>query len=149
MGVVYKALDARLNRTVAIKVLPTEAMADAGRRQRFVQEAQAASAIEHPNIVTIHDISEADERHFIVMQYVAGRTLRDLLAPGPLPWGDTLRYGTQIASAFAAAHARGIVHRDLKPENVMVTEQGLVKILDFGLAKLTAAEPASSTGSLW
>jgi Tol biopolymer transport system component len=145
MGVVYKAQDTHLNRTVAIKVLPPEAVADPGRRHRFIQEAQAASAIEHPNIVTIHDISQSGGQHYIVMQYVAGRTLRQMLQTGPLPLDDTLRYGVQVAGALAASHERGIVHRDLKPENVMVTDQGLVKILDFGLAKLTAAGDSSET----
>ncbi len=137
MGVVYRALDTHLHRTVAIKVLPAEAVADPGRRQRFIQEARAASALDHPNIVTIHDIAEADGQHFIVMQYIAGKTLRELLPRGGLPLIEALRYAIQSADALAQAHARGIVHRDLKPENVMVTEQGQVKILDFGLAKLT------------
>src|SRR5712692_2612523 len=145
MGVVYKALDTHLNRTVAIKVLPAEAVADAGRRQRFVQEARAASALDHPNIVTIHDIAEADGQHFIVMQYIAGKTLRQFLAREALPLHDALRYAVQTADALAQAHARGIVHRDLKPENVMVTEQGQVKILDFGLAKLTETPDSANT----
>jgi Tol biopolymer transport system component len=136
MGVVYKGLDTHLNRTVAIKVLPPEALADSNRRRRFVQEAHAASALDHPNIVTIHDIAEADGQHFIVMQYVAGNTLRQLLGPGVLPLRDVLRYAIQIADGLSRAHAHGIVHRDLKPENVMITEGGQVKILDFGLAKL-------------
>src|SRR5262245_27427461 len=149
MGVVYKALDTHLNRTVAIKVLPPQAVADARRLRRFVQEARAASALDHPNIITIHDVSEADGQHFIVMQYVAGRTLRALIDQGDLPIVDSLRYAVQIADALAQAHARGIVHRDMKPENVMVTESGerpgQVKVLDFGLAKLT--EPAESDDS--
>jgi len=137
MGVVYKALDTHLHRTVAIKVLPAEAVADPVRRQRFIQEARAASALDHPNIVTIHDIAETDGQHFIVMQYIAGKTLRELLRRGGLPLNETLLYAIQSADALAQAHARGIVHRDLKPENVMATEQGQVKILDFGLTKLT------------
>jgi len=136
MGVVYKALDTHLNRTVAIKVLPPEAVADLDRRRRFVQEARAASALDHPNIVTIHDVAEGDGRHFIVMQYVAGKTLRQLMERDGLPLGEALRYAIQIADGLSQAHAHGIVHRDLKPENVMVTEEGQVKILDFGLAKL-------------
>ncbi len=150
MGVVYKALDTHLNRTVAIKVLPPEAVSDPVRRQRFIQEARAASAIEHPNIVTIYDIAEADGQHFIAMQYVAGQTLRSLAARGGLLLPDGLRYAAQAADALAQAHARGIVHRDLKPENIMVLEQegrpGQVKILDFGLAKLM--EPAESSESV-
>ncbi len=142
MGVVYKALDTHLNRAVAIKVLPAQAVADSDRRQRFIQEARAASALDHPNIITIHDIAEIDGQHFIVMQYVAGKTLRELLHRGALPLKDALRYAVQIADALTQAHARGIVHRDLKPENIMVSEEGQVKILDFGLAKLTEPEAA-------
>ncbi len=142
MGVVYKALDTHLNRAVAIKVLPAEAVADPDRRQRFIQEARAASALDHPNIITIHDIAEIEGQHFIVMQYVAGKTLRELLHRGALPLKDALRYAVQIADALTQAHNRGIVHRDLKPENVMVNEESQVKILDFGLAKLTEPEAA-------
>ncbi|MBI1790198.1 MAG: serine/threonine-protein kinase [Acidobacteria bacterium] len=157
MGEVYKALDTHLNRTVAIKVLPVSAVADAGRRQRFIQEAHAASALDHPNIVAVYDISEADGQLFIVMQYVAGKTLRALFGSHGLPLNDALRYAFQMADALAQAHARGIVHRDLKPENVMVTEQGQVKILDFGLAKLiepveaneTSEETGWSAGGRW
>ena len=140
MGVVYKARDVHLNRTVAIKVLPPEPVANTERRQRFIQEAHAASALDHPNIVTIYDLAEAGGQYFIVMQYVAGKTLRALLARGTaLPLHDALRYAIQIADALARAHGRGIVHRDLKPENVMITAENQVKILDFGLAKLTEA----------
>jgi serine/threonine protein kinase/dipeptidyl aminopeptidase/acylaminoacyl peptidase len=137
MGVVYKALDTHLDRTVAIKVLPRQAVADPVRLQRFVQEARAASALEHANIVTIHDVAEVEGEHFIVMQYVAGQTLRARLLRSRLELNEVLRYAIQIADAFARAHAKGIIHRDLKPENVMVSEEGQVKILDFGLAKLT------------
>jgi Tol biopolymer transport system component len=136
MGVVYQALDTRLNRKVALKVLNAEMTADAARRQRFVQEAQAASALDHPNIVTVYDIPEIDGRHFIVMQFVEGKSLGELLQRGPLRTTDTLRYAIQIADALAQAHARNIVHRDLKPDNVMITPDGQVKLLDFGLAKL-------------
>ncbi len=146
MGVVYKALDTHLNRTVAIKVLAASAVSDPVRRQRFVQEARAASALDHPNIVTIYDIAEADGQLFIVMQYVVGKTLRELLGRGALALNDSLRYAVQIADGLARAHARGIMHRDLKPANVMVTEEGQVKILDFGLAKLT--EPSDSDETL-
>jgi serine/threonine protein kinase/Tol biopolymer transport system component len=141
MGVVYKARDTRLERSVAVKVLPLEKVADPERKRRFVQEAKAASALNHPNIITIHDIDEADGVHFIAMEYVAGKTLDRLIPRQGLPLNEALRYALEIADALAAAHEAGIVHRDIKPSNVMVTEEGHVKLLDFGLAKL--AEPRS------
>src|SRR5215831_5463443 len=140
MGAVYKARDTHLNRVVAIKILPSEALSDDMRRQRFIQEAHAASAIEHPNIVTIYDVGQDQGIHFIVMQHVAGKTVRALTARGRLEWSAALGYAIQIADALSQAHARGIIHRDLKPENIMVTEQGQVKILDFGLALLTGPD---------
>ena len=142
MGVVYKARDEHLDRFVAIKVLPPEKVADSARKRRFVQEAKSASALNHPNIITIYDIASDDGTDFIVMEYVPGKALNRLIPRRGLPLGDALRYAVQIADALAAAHAAGIVHRDLKPGNVMVSgaeEQGragLVKVLDFGLAKL-------------
>jgi Tol biopolymer transport system component/predicted Ser/Thr protein kinase len=142
MGVVYKARDTHLDRFVALKVLPAERVADPERRRRFVQEAKAASALNHSNIVTIYDIDQADGIHFISMEYVAGKTLADLIGRKGLKLNETLKYAVQIADALAAAHAAGIVHRDLKPANVMVTEKGIVKVLDFGLAKLTEPVPA-------
>lgn len=144
MGVVYKARDTHLDRFVAIKVLLPEKVADPERKRRFVQEAKAASALDHPNIVTVHDFAESDGHLYIVMQYVAGATLRERLRHGGLPLREALRYGIQIADALARAHSQGIIHRDLKPENVVVTDEGQVKILDFGLAKLT--EPPQSVG---
>jgi serine/threonine protein kinase len=140
MDEVYKAHDTKLNRTVALKLLRAESVSDSTRRRRFVQEAQVASALDHPNIITVHDVDEAEGQHFIVMQYVAGRTLRDVIYLGELTLDKALRYAVQMADALAAAHAKGIVHRDLKPDNAMVGENDQVKILDFGLAKLT--EPA-------
>src|SRR5215475_9103061 len=137
MGEIFKARDPRLNRTVAIKALSIEGMGDPDRRRRFIQEAQAASGLNHPNIITIHDIISDAENEYMVMEYVSGKTLSELIQAGGLGVEKTLRYGVQISDALAAAHAAGIVHRDLKPGNVMVTESGLVKILDFGLAKLT------------
>src|ERR1700692_4894591 len=139
MGVVYKARDTHLDRFVAIKVLPPENVADAERKRRFVQEAKSASALNHPNIITIYDISSDDGIDFIAMEYVAGKALNQLIARKGLPLGEALKYGVQIADALAAAHAAGVVHRDLKPGNVMVTDSGLVKILDFGLAKVSVA----------
>jgi predicted Ser/Thr protein kinase len=143
MGVVYKAEDTKLGRMVALKVLPPERVADPSRRRRFIQEARAASALNHPNIITIYDIDEADGVHFIAMEYVQGKTLDRLIARHGLRVSEALKYAVQMAAALAKAHSAGIVHRDLKPTNVMVTDDGLVKVLDFGLAKLTEAAPTS------
>src|SRR5262252_1582750 len=137
MGVVYKAQDRRLNRFVAVKVLPAEKVGDAERKGRFMQEARAASALNHPNIITIYEIGCAGGIDFIAMEFVAGKTLDRCIPRHGLRLNEALKYSVQIADALAAAHKAGIVHRDLKPGNVMVTEQGLVKVLDFGLAKLT------------
>lgn len=141
MGVVYKVRDTHLDRFVAIKVLPPEKVTDPERRRRFTQEAKAASALNHPNIITIHDIGEADGVHFIAMEYVAGRTLDQLIGHKGLQLKETLKLVVPIADALAKAHAAGIIHRDLKPSNIMVTDEGLVKVLDFGLAKLTETCP--------
>ncbi len=137
MGVVYKALDNHLGRTVAVKVLPPEKIADAARKRRFVQEAKAASSLNHPNIITIYDIDSADGIDFIAMELVLGKTLDRLIPRHGLRLNESLKYSVQIAEALTAAHRAGIVHRDMKPSNVMVNEQGLVKVLDFGVAKLT------------
>ncbi len=137
MGVVYKARDQHLDRFVAIKVLPPELVADPDRKRRFVQEAKAASALNHPNIITIHDIASDNGTDFIVMEYVQGKTLGQLIPRRGLKLNDVLKYAIQIADALAKAQAAGIIHRDLKPGNIMVDEGGLVKVLDFGLAKLT------------
>ncbi len=137
MGVVYKARDTHLDRFVAIKVLPPEKVADASRKARFVQEAKAASALNHPNIITIHDISSEASVDFIAMEYVAGRTLDQLIPRKGMRLDEALKIAVQIADALARAHSAGIIHRDLKPNNIMVDEHGLVKVLDFGLAKLT------------
>jgi len=141
MGVVYKARDTHLDRLVAIKVLPAEKVADPERRHRFVQEAKAASALNHPNIITIYDITQADGLDFIVMEHVEGKTLDALIPRTGMRLGEVLKTSVQIARALAAAHGRGIIHRDLKPANVMVGPGGTVKVLDFGLAKLTEAIP--------
>jgi Tol biopolymer transport system component/predicted Ser/Thr protein kinase len=138
MGEVYRAKDPRLGREVAIKVLPIAAASDPERRQRFEQEARAASALNHPNILTVYDIGESDGAVYIAMELVEGKTLRELVVSGePLPTKKLLDYAVQISEGLAKAHAAGIVHRDLKPENLMISKDGFVKILDFGLAKLT------------
>ncbi|MFY9551808.1 MAG: protein kinase [Thermoanaerobaculia bacterium] len=137
MGEVYRARDVRLSRDIAVKVLPAAVSADAERLRRFEKEARAASALNHPNIVTVYDIGQAATGSFIAMELVEGRTLRELVVEGPLPSRRLLGTAVQIADGLAKAHEAGIVHRDLKPENVMVTRDGIVKILDFGLAKLT------------
>jgi serine/threonine protein kinase/Tol biopolymer transport system component len=145
MGEVYRARDTRLRRELAIKVLPPELAADADRRQRFEQEARAASGLNHHNIVTIHDIGSSDSTVFIAMELVEGKTLREVLQSGPLPTRRLLDIACQIADGLAKAHSAGIVHRDLKPENVMVSKDGIVKILDFGLAKLLKNQPEEGT----
>jgi Tol biopolymer transport system component len=136
MGEVYKAKDLKLGRNVAIKVLQKELATDPELLKRFEREARAASALDHPNIITIHDITEEGGLHFIVMQHVEGHTIRELIEQKRLKLAETLHYAVQIADGLARAHSQGLVHRDLKPDNIMVTEDGLVKILDFGLAKL-------------
>src|SRR5277367_1809338 len=144
MGDIYKAHDARLNRFVAVKVLSSANAGDPERRRRFIQEAQAASGLNHPNIITVHDIVNEPEGDYMVMEFVSGKTLVDLIPKGGLRAPQALKYGVQMADALSAAHAAGIVHRDLKPGNVMVTDSGLVKVLDFGLAKLTDRGPVST-----
>jgi serine/threonine protein kinase len=136
MGEVYQARDLRLGRDVAIKVLRPELASDSERLSRFEQEARAASALNHPNIVHIYDVGETEGHHYIVMELVEGKTLRQVLAGAPLAEDRIRDLARQLAEGLAKAHSEGIVHRDLKPENVMVTEDGFVKILDFGLAKL-------------
>ena len=146
MGVVYRARDTRLERFVAIKLLPPEQVSDPDRKRRFVQEAKAASALNHPNIVTIHEIDALDGVDFIVMEHVDGTPLSALIKNQGLPLEQALSYAVQIAEALAAAHAAGIVHRDIKPGNIMVTAAGRVKVLDFGLAKLVEhAGPEDAT----
>ncbi|HKC85877.1 MAG TPA: serine/threonine-protein kinase, partial [Blastocatellia bacterium] len=148
MGEIYLAQDARLNRKVAIKLLPERYTQDPERLRRFEQEAQAASALNHPNIITIFEIGEAEGRHFIATEYIEGATLRRRMAGAKLVVGEALDIASQVVSALTAAHAAGIVHRDIKPENIMIRPDGYVKILDFGLAKLTERPSASiSTGA--
>ena len=137
MGEVFRALDTRLGRKVAIKILPRDKVADAERKRRFLQEARAASALNHPNIVTLHDIADDSGVDYMVMEFVPGESLDKMIASKGLPVADALDYAQQIAIGLAAAHTAGIVHRDMKPGNVIVTPESQVKILDFGLAKLT------------
>ena len=145
MGVVYRAVDTRLGRPVAIKVLPTEATADAERHRRFIREAQSASALNHPNIVTIYEVGEDAGTTYIAMELVDGTPLDRLLAQGPMPVVTALEYAVQIASALQAAHASGIIHRDIKPGNIVITRDGRAKVLDFGLAKLIERAPTEAT----
>ena len=145
MGEIWKAQDTRLNRFVAVKVLTSASAGDPERRRRFVQEAQAASALNHPNIITIHDIISEGDAEYMVMEFVQGKTLIDLIPKGGLRVPQVLKYAVQMTDALQTAHGAGIIHRDLKPGNVMVTETGLVKVLDFGLAKLTDRSPLSQT----
>ena len=145
MGVVYKARDLVLGRMVALKVLLARQLADPERRRSFIQEARAASALNHPNIVTIYEISESDGVDFIAMELIQGKTLTELTRGKGLRLEDALHYGVQMADALSKAHLGGIIHRDLKPANVMVTPDGLVKILDFGLAKLTEPAPGGDS----
>ncbi len=147
MGDVYEARDLKLDRRVAIKVLRADLASDRRRLNQFEQEARAASSLDHPNIVTIHDICRSKGHHFIVMQYVPGNTLEDLMSRGSLTLKKALDYAIQIAGALSQAHCRGIVHRDLKPGNIMVTGDGQVKILDFGLAKLLEAGVGSDVAT--
>ena len=155
MGEVYRARDPRLDRDVAVKVLPTAASEEPERLRRFEQEAKAAGVLNHPNVLAVYDIGTYDGAPYIVSELLAGETLRTRIGGTPLPLRKALDYAVQVARGLAAAHEKGIVHRDLKPDNLFVTKDGRVKILDFGLAKLgpeyvtdsiqSAGETATST----
>lgn len=147
MGVVYRAYDERLRRNVALKLLPEEIASHADRRTRILAEARAASALNHPGITTIYEVGEEGEQLFIVMELVTGRTLRAMLADGPAEPRTLARVGAQVAEALAAAHAQGVVHGDVKPENIILQADGRVKLLDFGIARQTAAETLTLTQS--
>ncbi|HXX00407.1 MAG TPA: serine/threonine-protein kinase, partial [Candidatus Acidoferrales bacterium] len=140
MGEVYRARDTRLGRDVAIKVLPEAAAHDADRLRRFEQEARTVAGLNHPNILGIHDIGTHDGAPFLVSEFLEGQTLHETLVSGPLPLRRAIEYALGLAQGLAAAHEKGIVHRDLKPENVLITRDGRVKVLDFGLAKLVRPE---------
>src|SRR5215813_2253232 len=137
MGEVYLAEDTRLHRKVAVKLLPDRLASDHRRMQRFKQEAMAAASLNHPHIAHIYEIGQAADVQFIAMEYVDGETLRERIRNGPMKLADVVDVSEQLAGALSAAHAAGIIHRDIKPENVIVRRDGLVKVLDFGLAKLT------------
>jgi len=149
MGAVYKAHDSVLRRPVALKVLPPGQLSDPEGRERLTREARAASALNHPNIITVHDISSENGVDFIAMELVEGQPLSDLIPAGGMPVAQALHYAMQVARGLVKAHRAGIVHRDLKPGNIMVTSDGLVKLLDFGLARRARMTAASgTTGSL-
>src|SRR5437879_4037969 len=147
MGEVYRARDTRLDRTVAVKILPAHLSDNADLRLRFEREARAVSSLNHAHICTLHDIGHQDGVDYLVMEYLEGETLADRLRKGPLPPGQFTRTAVEIADALDRAHRQGVIHRDLKPGNIMLTKEG-VKLLDFGLAKLAGPQPARALSGL-
>jgi serine/threonine protein kinase len=145
MGEVYRARDTRLGRDVAVKVLPAEASHTPERLHRFEQEARLAGSLNHPNVLTLFDVGTHEGAPYLVTELLEGHTLREVLEAGPLPTRKVVEHAQQVARGLAAAHERGVVHRDLKPANVFVTKDGRVKILDFGLAKLTQPLPGEAS----
>src|SRR5438128_137404 len=148
MGEVYLAQDTKLDRKVALKILPAELAANRDRMERFVREAKSAAALNHPNIATIHEISESDGVNFIAMEFIDGATLREKIHRDRVPLSKLLKYLIQVAEGLSKAHAAGIVHRDLKPDNIMITRDAYVKLLDFGLAKLIEPQRTFESGQV-
>ncbi|HKH48059.1 MAG TPA: serine/threonine-protein kinase, partial [Thermoanaerobaculia bacterium] len=150
MGTVYEAEDARLGRRVAIKLLPPEYSRDRKAKERFLREARAAAAVDHPNLCTVHDVGESDGRLYIVLSFYEGETLRERIRRGPLPIAEAREIAIQVARGLARAHEAGIVHRDIKPANVILTRRGEAKILDFGIARLGGDDASlTRTGASW
>jgi serine/threonine protein kinase len=147
MGVVYRAEDTKLGRTVALKFIAPREIESAEEKARFLHEAQAAASLGHPNICVVHEIDEADGRLFMAMEYVEGESLKDRVARGPLKIDEALDVAIQIAQGLDAAHRKSVVHRDVKPANIMIESSGLVKIMDFGLAKMSGRSKLTKTGT--
>ena len=147
MGVVYKARDTKLERIVALKFLRTQAIVEDEDRTRFMREAQSAAALDHPNICTVYEVGEADDHAYISMAYIEGESLRERVSSGPVPFAEALEYALQVAKGLKAAHDKGIVHRDIKSANLMLTPDGMVKVMDFGLAKTAGATKVTRTGT--
>ena len=147
MGVVYLACDERLGRKVGLKLLPPSLLAKEARWERLKREARTASALNHPNIMTIHEVGEVDSTHYIATEFIEGTTLRERMTTGPIPPNEAVDIAIQVASALCVAHGAGIVHRDIKPENIMLRPDGYVKVLDFGIAKFTQQETLAARRS--
>jgi len=148
MGVVYKAEDTKLKRTVVLKFLPPEFTKDKDAKERFIQEAQAAAALDHPNICTVHEIDEAEGQTFIAMAHIKGESIKDKIISGPLDINEALNIVIQVADGLQEAHEKGIIHRDIKPVNIMLTVKNQAKIMDFGLAKLSWGVDLTKTATI-